>query len=334
MPDSTGVYWDALFEGDSTRILKALYGTVLQRDWFGPLTALNDFSLFDSETGNLRSDLLTASLADGGGWVDLGYQDEDGVQFAPKYTTVDTMVWQSRMAQRTDVTLDQETAQHNNVESLPVLDYINYQLPIMDSSGVSLVPKVGTVDYRLLKPNVPQLTYRQSLFIGVDGRSGENEYFATLYSRSLMTKPDKYQYSAKKEIETPFTWEAYPDPSSGFAVARFREGPAWRAAGGSTSAPGTPVATAETGLKAQLVFSEPDSSNGPFTYAVVETTGGAPTDVPAANVTVVSTVEGEVTLLVSGLVASSSYTFQVKAIGSNLAMSLPSVASNSITAES
>lgn len=322
---SSPVYWESIFQGNSPRILKALYGSFLIRDWNGSLTSLANFTPF-AEDGNLDGTLIGLN---GGqqGWFDIGYTDENGVQFNPKYTTVDTMVWQSRMAQRTDVTLDQEEAQVTAVESNPLIDYINWQLPL-DAN----IPGIGDEGYKLLKPLVPQQRYRQICAIGVDGSTGDNEYFATVYARALMVKPDKYEYQAKKEVATPFTFDSYPDPSSGFAVARFREGPAWRASGGSTSALLAPVATAVTGAKAELTFAPPSSHNGPFTYSVQESvSAGAYTAVPSNDVTVATSSPTQVELLVTGRTVAASCTYKVIAEGSNGSASAPSPASNSIT---
>ncbi|MBO0879855.1 MAG: fibronectin type III domain-containing protein, partial [Mycobacterium sp.] len=122
---------------------------------------------------------------------------------------------------------------------------------------------------------------------------------------------------------------------SGFAVKRFREGPAWRASGGTTSAPGAVAATAVAGDKAHLVFTAPTSTNSPFTYTVTERTPaltGTPTTLGVSDVSVVSNVSGTVTLEVDGLTTGSTYDFSVTATGSNGSTSAPTAYSSSITA--
>ena len=323
---TTPVYWESVFQGNSPRILKALYGSLLLRDWRGPLTSLADFSPF-ADDGNLDGTLI--GLGDGQqGWFDPGYLDENGIQFKPKYNTVDTMVWQSRMAQRTDVTLDQETLQSTFVESNPLIDYLNWGLPLDEN-----IPGIGDEGYKLLKPLVPQMRYRQMLAIGVDGSTGDNEYFATLFARALMTKPGDYDYQAKKEIQTPLTFDSYPDPSSGFAVARFREGPAWRASGGSTTPLLAPIALAVSGDKVTLTFAPPTSHNGPFVYTAQEQVGGtgAFTAVAGGRQIVVSESGSEVVLQITGVETGTAYAYKVVAEGSNGSASAPSPASNSVT---
>ncbi len=429
--------WDAMFSGtaDPTRIKKALFGSVLVRDWNGAATSLQSYSPFDPTTGNLSPTLLTTD-----GWYDVGYLTEAGVSFTPKFTTTDTLVWQSRQAMRTDATQDQEEFLIQCSESTPLLDCLYYNIPLAQMG------EIGQEGYQVTKPIVPQVTYRQILAIGVDGNDNSNEYFAILYPRCLMTKPDKQDFSGKTEVLTSMTFDSYPDPFSGFAVRRFREGPGWRAAGGVTSVPGTPVAavpilaptitagsattggsftagtyywvvtsttaqgesmvsnevtttvtanqevpinwsqvTGATGYKVYrgttaggenklittissgstvtytdtgtagtaatlptsnttlgapltaahsvlLTLTPPTSKNSPFTYGVQQTTGGVTTTVPTANVAVAESATNSVSLAVSGLTASSSYTFTVNATGSNGNTSAYSAASNSVTA--
>jgi hypothetical protein len=331
---SSPVYWESVFQGNSPRILKALYGSFLIRDWSNALTSLAEFSPF-ADDGNLDGTLIGLTSGQQG-WFDPGYLDENGAQFTPKYTTVDTMVWQSRMAQRTDVTLDQEEVKIVAVESNPMIDYLHWQLPLVNLAGEQNFPEIGQEGYKVLKPLVPQQQYRQICAIGVDGSTGDNEYFATVFARALMVKPEGYDYQAKKEVQTPMTFDSYPDPSSGFAVARFREGPAWRASGGSTASfVSAPVALAVTGAKAHLTIADPTSPNGPFTYAVtMQTAGtGAFTAVPGSDVTVVSDLGGETVLQIATVLTSgTAYAFKVVATGVNGSANAPSTASNSITA--
>lgn len=328
------VFWESIFQGNSPRIFKALYGSFLIRDWLGPATSLEAFNPFDVDlTGDLRNDLIGFGLVDPTdedsglrlGFRDCGYLDENGVAFNPKYTTVDTMVWQSRMAQRTDVTLDQEQLNAVFVESTPLMDALNWQAPI----GEHDLAAIGTAGYEILKPVVPQMRYRQILAIGVDGSTGDNEYFATAFSRSLMTKPDKYDLQAKKEFQTNLTYDSYPDPSSGWAVARWREGPAWRASGGSTARLLAPVAATAGAGKAHLTFAPPTSINGPFMYKVLQNVAGTITAVTDNNVTVVSASDTEVVLEVTA--AAGAKMFRVIALGSNNSASEPSPDSGSVT---
>jgi hypothetical protein len=246
--------WDAMFSSvaDNNRIRKALFGSVLVRDYNFAATACANYSPFDPATGNLSSTLLTTD-----GWNDVGYLTEAGVSFTPKYTTADVLVWQSRQAQRTDATQDQEEFMIQCSESTPLLDCLYYNLPL------SQMGELGQEGYMVTKPIVPQVTFRQVLAIGVDGNDNSNEFFAVLYPRCLMTKPDKQDMTGKTEILTSMTFDSYPDPYSGFSVRRFREGPGWRAAGGATATPGTPVASVP--ILAPTITLGTATSGGAFT---------------------------------------------------------------------
>ncbi|MEG8178135.1 hypothetical protein [Nocardia terpenica] len=322
---SGSVLWDTIFGGNATRILKALYGSFLVRDYFGPATSVANFTPFDPDDGNLSKTLMTTD-----GFRDVGLLSEQGCSFTPKYTTVDTMVWQSRQAQRTDVTVDQEECLIQCAESTVLVDYLHENLPLKG------MPANGTPGYRVVKPKVPQVLYRQVLALGVDGSSGDNEYFATLYARALMIKPEKVDWSAKQETLTSLTFDSYPCPYSGFSVARFREGPAWRASGGTTGAPGTPVATAGSNATVTLEFTPPHAGAGPFTYTVNKLTGPTPTitAVPANLVTVTSSSGASVVLTVTGQTVGETDAYSVQATGANGSQSVPSTQSNPVTIKS
>lgn len=313
--------WDQVTATDSSRILKGQFGLVLFRDYGGASTDLSTFSPFDPTSGHLSTTLTTTD-----GWVEAGFIDENGVQHTPKQTTVDTQGWQSRQILRTDLTLDVEDWMVTLIEQTPLSDALYFQTPIAS------IPSPGTEAYQVTKQTTPVLLPRQALIIGVDNNSGQSEYFAQLYPLVRMVKADKYDWSNKNPISTALNFTSYVDPHSGFPMRRFREGPAWRASGGTTTAPGTPVAAAVAGAEATLTFTPPTSNNGPFTYQVKETTGGTTTDVPAGSVTVTSSSSSSVELTVSGLTASTTYTFQVAATGDNGSQSVFSPASNSITA--
>lgn len=313
--------WDQIFTGNDQRILKAQYGSILVRDYAGPATSLTTYNPFDSLTGHLSPTITTTD-----GWVDTGLTDENGIQFTPKYTTVDVMAWQSRQIQRTDVTLDTEDFMFTLIESTPLTDALTYQIPL------SQLQSTGTEGYSVTKSTTPTLLSRQVMALGVDYNSGAAEYFAIVFALVKMVKPDKFDYSDKNPIATALNWASYIDPSTGWAVKRFREGPAWRASGGVTTPPGTPVAAAVAGAKATLTFTPPTSLDTPFTYQVTKTVSSVTTAVPTGNVVVTSSSPTSVVLTVSGLTVASSYTFTVAATGANGSQSTFSTASNSVTA--
>jgi hypothetical protein len=74
-----------------------------------------------------------------------------------------------------------------------------------------------------------------------------------------------------------------------------------------------PVATALPGAQASLVFEQPTSANGPFTYTVTQTDTTAASGPTAADIVSGPTVddEGNVTLIVGGLVVDDVFVFVV-----------------------
>lgn len=91
-----------------------------------------------------------------------------------------------------------------------------------------------------------------------------------------------------------------------------------------------PTATALPGLQATLVFDQPTSVNGPWTYTVAQDTGdtgGAAVLVGDPHVTA-----GQVTLTVGNLTDGAQYTFTVTVTTRYEGVTATSVASNQITA--
>src|SRR3989442_28697 len=103
--------WDAIFPGRQDLIRKYLFGSVLVQDYSGTNT-FSTYSPFDSTTGNLATTLLTTD-----GWNDMGYLDENGVEFTPNYAIATTGAWQTRLEIRADATKDDETAKFTCVQS-------------------------------------------------------------------------------------------------------------------------------------------------------------------------------------------------------------------------
>lgn len=294
-----GVTWDSIFPGNSNLTRKALYGSCLVQDY----SASNNFatySPFDSATGLLSSTLLGAD-----GWQDIGYLDETGVEFTPTYTTADTMAWQTRQALRTDVTVDTEQAKVVALASSPLTDCLYNQVALA-SAGT-----LGTSNYSMVKPKVPQTVYRSVLFVGVDGSTGSYQFMATLYPRALMVKPDKVAWIAKTEIQVPLTFEAYPDTVAGYTIKRFRDGPGWRALG----VPGAPTALtvgSKTATTVPITWTAPAGipATSYTVGVVVASTGlavGGATFLPTnPNATTAATV--------GGLVTATGYTITVTAL--------------------
>lgn len=333
---TNGVLWNTLFKGNEDNIRKVLYGSWLVRDWDFDTTSLTGFSPFGDD-GNLISTLFDPVTEENpyGGWHDVGYMDEKGPDFNQQLKTKPTKVMQSRWPARYDYTEETEEISAKLVESNPVVDAIR------SNQTLSSLKSVGTIGYASSAPVELDIVWRQCLFIGVDGRSGLNYYIARVYPKVLFGDFGKSDWNIDdpdslpvKALAVPDSYSVSPDGVAGSPRWVLRDGPGWRAQGGPTlwASPQTaPVATAETGAKATILLAQPTSPNTPFTYAVTQTTGGTSS---AATLVGDPAVSGDnVTLTVSGLTASDSYTFTVAATGANGTVSAASEPSNSITAE-
>lgn len=316
----TGELWTGLYTGDSTRIRKWLYGSILIRDWKPDgSTSLANFTPFETD-GSITATLLSPSMP-GGQFYELGALTEDGVELNPKFSVDETKIWQDRRSQRTDVTEDDEEIMFTCVESTPVIDLLRNNLPLSNMASI------GSTDYTITKPLTTDTIYRQIVIIGVDGPQANAEYIAEIRPRVSITKQGKRQFAAKKADGFEFTFGVYPDPASGFSARTKRNGPAWTQAGGPVVWPTpqvAPVATAGATGAASIVLQQPVSNNGPFSYTVKTGTG---TTVTVGSQTTNSS--GVVTIGVTG-VASGATTFIVTATSADGAFAASSP-SNSVT---
>lgn len=333
---TTGELWTAFDQVNANNLRKWLYGSVLVRDWDpAGTTTLAGFTPFNTD-GSLKTTLFDASNP-GGPWFDLGAIDANGVDFAPRYKTSDTDIWQSRLPQRTDVDGDGEDIDLVMAETNPVALALYNNLPLVDVPGTganSVLQSIGASNFSATYSTTPQIIYRQLLILGVDGELTNPLYIAELRPRVSLTKLNKRMFNSKKADDFGVSWGVYVDPASGFAKNAVYGGPAWLGLGGLTVLPTvqTVTATAVSGAKATLVFNQPTSKNTPFTYSVSQddTTSSTVTTVAANNLTT-SVASGVVTLTVSGLTAADHYTFTVTASGANLKTATYTV-SNSVTA--
>lgn len=333
----TGVLWPSFYTGDGSRIRKWLYGSVLVRDWDSAgSTDMSSLPVFASN-GQLNPDLLKSVANGGHGFQDVGSITENGVEFIPQFTADETMIWQSRRSQRTDITKDDEEVQFSMAETTPLTDYLWFNLPIGSDVGSGIVPALGTSNYSLAKPNYSDVVYRQLLIIGVDGSIGPNgqpEYVVELRPRVSLAKKSKKQWGSKQVDVTELTFTTHIDPFSGFDSKVLRGGSVWLAEGGAVVLPSvtTITATASSTGKGTIVFNAPTSPNQPFTYTVTQQANGSGGYSASTVFTPAATVAGVVTIVLSGLTASSTYTFKVGVAAANGTTAVYPAASNSITA--
>lgn len=331
---STGGLWPAIYSFNPLNVRKALFGSILVRDYAGSSTNLGfsvdgsgcystGFSPFAAD-GTLRSDLLT-NFDGGGAFYDLGAGSDDGPSFENSTDVDKPTIWQSRRPVRSDVTKDEDTVSFTLRETTPLSDAFEMNLPLSTVAGL------GASKYALQKPNETETIERQIIAIGVDGHSGSNHFFARIYPRVAVAKRGKVDWAAKKVVEHQMTWDTFICPFANYSLSIFRDGPAWRAMSGAPVFAGSPVATAVTGGKASIVFATPATDGPPFTYSVTQQVGGSGAYSASTIFGSPSVSGGNTTITVSGLTTSSTYKFIVSATGANSA-SGASGASNSITA--
>ncbi|KZM70757.1 hypothetical protein [Nocardia terpenica] len=311
---AAGTTWDTVFGGDVGNVFKGQFGFCLARDYDAtkPLTTWTPFA----SDGNWSPTLLTTD-----GFTGLGYFDENGLEFTPTLTTADVKAWQTRQKLLTDFTEDSEAAMFTAIERTPYIEALESNIPF-----ASMLP-MGGIGYQYTKPVVTFPVHRQLVFGSIYMTPQGISAWARIYSDAIMAKPDKLNMNAKTEAQGKLTFDAMLDSVSGFAVRTLRDGPGWRARGGTTATPGTPTATAGAAGIATLAFTAPASKNGPFTYSVF--VDATVTPVATGSVAVGGTAASPV-LTVSGL-TSGAHTFKVQAIGSNGSASNQSAASNSVT---
>lgn len=334
----TGELWTSLEQTNANNIRKWLYGTVLVRDWDpAGTTDLSNFTPFDTD-GSLVTTLFDDANP-GGRWFDIGSIDAGGVTFQPLYKTVDTDIWQSRLPQRTDVSMDGEDVEFTGCETNPVTLQLYNNLPLVDVPGTnakSILSSVGASNFNVEYSIFPQIIYRQLLILGVDGEINDPIYVCELRPRvSIVSLGKKGRaFNAKTPDCFDLSFGVYVDPASGFAKNALYGGPAWLALGGPVVLPTvhTVTATAVTGDKAHLVFTQPTSPNQPFTYSVSQDNTTTSTVTTATLESASGSLAGQtVTLIVDGLTTGDAYTFTVTVTAANNQTAVYTV-SNSVTA--
>jgi hypothetical protein len=321
---ANGVLWPTLFQGDEQNIRKALYGSWLIRDWNFDATSLTGVSFFGTD-GNLASNLMSPTFP-GGQWYDLGYMDEKGPEFTPSLKVKPTPVMQSRWAGRFDYTGQSEEIGATIQESNPVLDALYNNAPLAN------LQQIGQPGYASSAPVELDLRWRQSVFIAVDGKSGQNYYTLKIYPKVLIGDFGKTPWNIEAAAATPVKAFCIPDDYSippanpdgtvnvGSPRWILRDGPGWRAQGEANfqiGFPTAPVATAVTGLKATVAFTTPAGMTAPITYTGLKQTGGAGAFTAGTLLSPSGTVSGNTTTVTfTTLTATTQYAFEVVATDS------------------
>ncbi len=307
------VTFDSIFSGDPALIFSALYGAALVKD-YSSTNNYATYSPFDAATGNLSSTITGSD-----GFIDTGYLDDNGIVVTPKYTTRDTLAWQTRATLRKDITQDTEDAMFTPIGTTPLVEFLR------SSFALASLPALGSTGYNVTKGKYPNVAFRSLLLVGVDNALAANTYKVKLYPRCQLVKPDVQSLNGKAELMNKLTFEPLFDKVAGFAVKEWIDGPGWRTLGPIPSAPGTPTATAVAGKIANLSFAPSTGGTPPYTYTAAAT--------PSAGVTFTyGGTAAAPTATANGLTVGTVYTFTVYATDAAGKVSPVSAASNSITA--
>lgn len=283
-----------------------------------------------AQDGTIRQDLLITASGSNQGFYHLGELKEDSTSISPDETVQETPTAQSVRTVRNVLTKLDDKIAFTPVEATPLVDYLRYELPLCNG-----IPDAGSAGYQVVRPPFDVLVERTVVLLGVDT---DGQLRAEVFPRVVTDKKGKTDLQRKNPESLELTYSALVDPYTQAVSWVCREGIAWRAQGGAPIFSVTaPVATAQSGLKAQVVVAEPtgfDVSDAQYTVAQqVGGSGSYTASTLASGTNPSGRGTGTLTFIVQGLTASSSYKFQVTATGSNDATAT-SAPSNSITATS
>lgn len=310
---ASGDVWPNIYGYNTANLRKALYGSILVRDWDAVNTSLaftadsegvwqSGFTPFAAD-GTLRPDLLKEV---GGTYYDLGAGSSDGPSFQNSFDVQKDHIWQTRQVVRTDITSEEGTMQFGMVEYSTLADTLEFDLPLAST------PPQGTPGYARKKPNEMEGRIRQVLAIGVDKNLN---YFVDVFPWVSLENLDDRRWSAEELINLMITWSISIDPHSGYSQARFRGGSGWEANPGVPVFLDVPVAAAQAGGAVAVVFSTPIGPEDPFVYTAEKTDVGTgiTTVLNEVSVQLDTPTVGQVTYNGDGLATGEDYTTQITA---------------------
>lgn len=314
LPANGGTYADLLQPGvNPLAVRKAIITDILIRDYLDenglvrsladPSVGLNTDGLFSpfAVDGKLRTDLIGD---DGLGFYHIGALHEDGNEMGYKTNVANTMIAQSKRAVRFDVTEDNEIVTIKALEGNPIVDTLRYDLALED------LPDLGQAGYTLAMPAETSLIERQVIVLGFDG----DNYFGQTFPRMALQDRGNSAWNKKDPDTMEIHLGALLCPYVGFPVLWHREGAAWRGLQGAPVFSAAPTAAAVSGQKATVSFVPPTSKSSSYTYIVEKSNDG----VTWSTATVVTTTgTNPVVITVSGITASQTWYFHVKATGTN-----------------
>lgn len=330
LPANGGTYADLLQPGiNPLAIRKAIITDVLIRDYLNPdgtvrdlsdpSVGLNDDGYFSpfAQDGKVRDDLIGEN---GLGFYHLASLHEDGTEMGYNTDVADTMIAQSKRAVRFDVTSDNDLVTIKAMEGIPLVDALRYDLPLHD------LPDVGLVGYTIAKAAETALIERQVICLGFDG----DNYFAQTFPRMALRNRGNSNWNKADVDVMEVELGSLLCPYVGKPALWHREGASWRGLLGAPVFGGVPTAAAVAGQLADITFALPtqNSNYTSSTYEyVVEKSNNGTSGWTTATVTDTSGT-GTITIRVSGITASATWYFRVKATSTN---GITTTSSNSLS---
>lgn len=318
LPATGGTYAALLQPGiNPLAVRKAIITDILIRDYLNadgtvhnladPDVGLNADGLFSpfAADGKLRTDLLESASGTNLGFYHLGALHEDGTEMGYNTDVADTMIAQSKRAVRFDVTSDNDIVTIRAMEGIPIVDALRYDLPL------SNLADVGQAEYTIAKAAETALIERQVIAIGFDG----DNYFAQTFPRMALRNRGNSNWNKADADVMELELGALLCPYVGKPALWHREGASWRGLQGAPVFAAAPTATATAGATAEIQFAKPTSKSTSFTYEVEKSNDGS-TGWTTATVTGTSGTS-TITITVSGITASQTWYFRVKATGTN-----------------
>lgn len=265
-----------------------------------PLVGLGSdglFTPFAADNISIRDDLLFSAPGTNQGFYDPGLLKEDDADWTLDETVTPSPSAQYVRSTRGVITKLDDKVHFTPIESNPVVDYLQYELPLVN------VPALGTPGYQVSRGGSDVPVERVIVMIGIDT---DDNLLARVFPRCVTDKKGKSAMDRKVADSMPLDYTPMLDPFTKKSMWICRAGKNWLTAGNVLFETTAPVVTPVTGLTATIVVPTPiDLSSPTYTVALQETANGVFT---AATLSGSPTVSGSwTTITISGLTASQLY---------------------------
>jgi hypothetical protein len=278
------------------------------------------FTPFAADGVSIREDLLITAPGPNQGFYSVGFLKPESVSVTPDQTMTQTPSAQLVRSTRNVLDKLEDKIAFEPQESTPLTQYLKYELPLAGG-----VPALGTPNLIIPRGNTDVPTERVLVLIGIDG---DGQLKSRVFPRVVTDKKAKADLGRKAPDSQMLTYEALPCPYSRNVEWTCFAGSQWNGTGDFDFLTTVPTVTPVTGLTANIVFPTPIDVTSPV-YTVALTKSGATS---AATIGTTTVSGGFTTVQITGLTASTTYTAQVTATGTNVTATGPESASFTSTA--